>query len=662
MWGLSALALWALLAAGRRGVAVCARELDPAACAARFDVQRDKIIRTEESREMGARYLAELDVGARQECLRLCCETDACDVFVYEEKSPGSCYLFACGPPEDFRCKFTAHGNFSSGVLAVARRRAEQQDRARLEQHERALANLRYAPPGDWPARQQRVLAVARRATRARAGQPQVRPARRPARTPAARAGRGAPSNTSTRWPTSGTPRPATGPHASSACWPWRAEQHEHALANLRYAPPGDRPALQQRVLAVARRATRARAGQPQVRPARRPARTPAARAGRGAPSNTSTRWPTSGTPRPATGPHASSACWPWRAEQHEHALANLRYLLFIAARRCSRYQFECHTGGECIAVYNACDGVPQCADGSDEAPELGCPAPPTRAPTPPPPPPPPPTQIQDISVEVGGEGAGGERWPHRLAQAQPHRYGANEVGGSHIFSHKGGLLQPPREEPPFYEPPPPPAWPRAPWPQPQNVMDSGWGSYARPEWPEPDPRRAWPVPQPRPEPDIPVYIPSKTMPELPLAYGGQQQHTLRDAPKKGPPPHAPSALAPSSTTPSVTPPPPPRPQHDNVSNKSVKQEVAAPAAGPGGDIEVPRYTAAHAPHFLSDERDGLSDHPPAAVLLLVLGVLMTAAMAVLGGCRARAARRRLRRGKSPFAHDADYLVNGMYL
>lgn len=65
-----------------------ARELDPAACAARFDVQRDKIIRTEESREMGARYLSELDVGARHECLRLCCETEACDVFVYEEKVP----------------------------------------------------------------------------------------------------------------------------------------------------------------------------------------------------------------------------------------------------------------------------------------------------------------------------------------------------------------------------------------------------------------------------------------------------------------------------------------------------------------------------------------------------------------------------------------------
>lgn len=47
----------------------------------------------------------------------------------------------------------------------------------------------------------------------------------------------------------------------------------------------------------------------------------------------------------------------------------------FIAARQCSRYQFECHTTGECIAIYNACDGIVQCSDGSDEAPELGCPA-----------------------------------------------------------------------------------------------------------------------------------------------------------------------------------------------------------------------------------------------------------------------------------------------
>lgn len=52
----------------------------------RFDVQRDMIIRTEESRAMGARFLDHADLGSQEECLRLCCETDECDVFVFEEK------------------------------------------------------------------------------------------------------------------------------------------------------------------------------------------------------------------------------------------------------------------------------------------------------------------------------------------------------------------------------------------------------------------------------------------------------------------------------------------------------------------------------------------------------------------------------------------------
>lgn len=44
------------------------------------------IIRTEESRTMGARFLDHADLGSQEECLRLCCETDECDVFVFEEK------------------------------------------------------------------------------------------------------------------------------------------------------------------------------------------------------------------------------------------------------------------------------------------------------------------------------------------------------------------------------------------------------------------------------------------------------------------------------------------------------------------------------------------------------------------------------------------------
>ncbi|KAL0830951.1 hypothetical protein ABMA28_001846 [Loxostege sticticalis] len=532
-------ALWWLALAG---AVVGARELDPAACGARFDVQRDKIIRTEESREMGARYLSELDVGARQECLRLCCETDSCDVFVYEEKSPGSCYLFNCGPPEDFRCKFTAHGNFSSGVLALSRRLAELQDQERLAHHEQELASLR-----------------------------------------------GVTSSTSTTTTTS-TPAPATAPHV----------QHQPD------PPPG----------------------------------------------------------------------------------------------RCSRYQFECRRGGECIAVYNACDGVPQCADGSDEAPELGCPAPAPPAPSAPHPPQPaqqqpvqqqqpqppqpqpqalpaptpaPRAPVQPLKpMQVLGEGAEGaegeseagdlpERWPHRLAQAQPpHRY--NEVGhGSHIFSHKGGLLQEGAPAPQYapFEPP----WTRRLWAQPQPGGE--WGGAAG-GWGEPDPRRAWPVPQPPPDPELPLYVPPKTMPEMPMVYSSQQQ-TLRDSPKKG----FELERAPPRTEPPAPAPPPPdrreeRPpvqpetttKKKNLENTPHEPAVAVSHAA----AAVAAAAAARPAAQLADEHDGLSEHPPAAILLLVLGVAMTAVLGAMVGCRARAARRRMRRGKSPFAHDADYLVNGMYL
>ena len=37
---------------------------------------------------------------------------------------------------------------------------------------------------------------------------------------------------------------------------------------------------------------------------------------------------------------------------------------------KCSRFQFQCHSG-ECIAIYNACDKIPQCMDGSDEGSEV---------------------------------------------------------------------------------------------------------------------------------------------------------------------------------------------------------------------------------------------------------------------------------------------------
>lgn len=71
--------------------------------------------------------------------------------------------------------------------------------------------------------------------------------------------------------------------------------------------------------------------------------------------------------------------------------------LIYILA--CSRNQYECRSSGDCIAVYNVCDGIPQCADGSDEAADLVCPTEkPTMSPSmiqgPQPPPPPLPVDI----------------------------------------------------------------------------------------------------------------------------------------------------------------------------------------------------------------------------------------------------------------------------
>lgn len=55
-------------------------------CLDSFDIHRDKIIKTQDSRDMGAKYLTVLDVESRLDCLKYCCETERCDVFIFEEK------------------------------------------------------------------------------------------------------------------------------------------------------------------------------------------------------------------------------------------------------------------------------------------------------------------------------------------------------------------------------------------------------------------------------------------------------------------------------------------------------------------------------------------------------------------------------------------------
>ncbi|XP_058793242.1 uncharacterized protein LOC131665389 [Phymastichus coffea] len=206
------LLLAGLLASWPRSSAPTA-EIRAQSCVDGFVVHRDKIIRTTDSLRLGAEYLSNYEVGSKLECAKWCCDTERCDVFVYEERSLGNCYLFRCGPPHDFKCKFTGHANYSSAVLAA------------------------YSPP----------------------------------------------------------PAP-------------------DAIDELN--------SLRRSELATSTGSSGA---------------TTAASAGTS-----------------STGPPPVSA---------EPAKAS-----------CSRNQFECRSSGDCIAIYNACDGIPQCADGSDEALELGCP------------------------------------------------------------------------------------------------------------------------------------------------------------------------------------------------------------------------------------------------------------------------------------------------
>ncbi|KAK5644714.1 hypothetical protein RI129_006014 [Pyrocoelia pectoralis] len=208
-------------------------DIDLQTCIANFEVHKDKIIRTQDSKNMGAKYINEIDLGSREECLRLCCETENCDVFVFEEKNTGSCYLFQCGPPEDFKCKFTHHANYSSAILGMNRHVPDLESQIKLTKHEKELAKLSY---------------------------------------------RKSESETDAR--KNKNPEIKTTPSTTT-------------ITEVKIVPVS----------------------------------------------------PT----KPILVENADTT-------------------------KCSRYQFECRSTKECIAIYNACDGIPQCADGSDEAPELECP------------------------------------------------------------------------------------------------------------------------------------------------------------------------------------------------------------------------------------------------------------------------------------------------
>lgn len=92
-----------------------------------YKIMNNTIIRTKESRSLGARYLNETSQVSRELCLKWCSDYQnikqgetsvSCNVAVFEEMGRNSCYLFDCGlPGPGFKCQFTSHASYSSSVL-----------------------------------------------------------------------------------------------------------------------------------------------------------------------------------------------------------------------------------------------------------------------------------------------------------------------------------------------------------------------------------------------------------------------------------------------------------------------------------------------------------------------------------------------------------------
>ncbi|GJQ84036.1 hypothetical protein Trydic_g10500 [Trypoxylus dichotomus] len=556
-------------------------DIDLKTCIDNFAVHKDKIIRTQDSRAMGAKYLNEIDLDTREECLRLCCETENCDVFVYEEKSVGSCYLFQCGPPEDFKCKFTHHVNYSSGVLTVNRHLPDLESQIKLTKHEEDLTKLR---------------------------KPEI---------------------------------DSSGPQIAS---------------------------------------------QPKTTPTT---------------TTTTTKRKEPLDPTPNTKPTVESTC--------------------------SRFQFECRSNSECIAIYNACDGIPQCSDGSDEAPELGCPGSLTTLPTPisrvnnnvqiaenAVPRTPVSSPSQDIYRVTNQRQSLQVQPPPRQEDfirpaaadprnlvAPPNQYEAQQQipqynqyaqqvqqnwiarqsnqllsqipqyadKNSHIFNHKENGLQvpdgPETSQPQPYNDMGNHEYPKVPnyygdigYRQPIQQMPESWSNNADyrnvPYMPEMNSnlRETWRPNLPQPIPPQPNMAPQEPQ-ENP---NNPSQHDLTPSwiSDDKNPTHVQNKLA-----------------HDLKQHSKEHQEAKASEAAEDKRVKIQNHSHEHEvehPKFASgiaerlELRDGIAEAPGGAILSLTLGLIITCLMAILIGCRLRVVRRRMRRGGKSYAHDADYLVNGMYL
>jgi hypothetical protein len=77
------------------------------------------------------------------------------------------------------------------------------------------------------------------------------------------------------------------------------------------------------------------------------------------------------------------------------------------------------------------------------------------------------------------------------------------------------------------------------------------------------------------------------------------------------------------------------------------------------GYVKSPNIVAVS---YMHDSSQQSGRETNSAVIALSLGLLVTALLIVLVGCRMKSFKRKIARRGRTLAHDADYLVNGMYL
>ncbi|KAK3914631.1 Low-density lipoprotein receptor-related protein 11 [Frankliniella fusca] len=146
---------------------------------------------------------------------------------------------------------------------------------------------------------------------------------------------------------------------------------------------------------------------------------------------------------------------------------------------------------------------------------------------------------------------------------------------------------------------------------------------------------------------------------DKPNSVKKQLEHA-KPADKSTVPPLTTVTVKPSGETPT-------RNQTEAVQQKPTSTQIGskkasgglAPSVSSGSDANLSLEQAA-----LVDITDGPTVSPKGAVISLVLGMVLTSFMVVVIVCRVRMIKRKLLRrgGQSSYAHDADYLVNGMYL